>query len=86
MSYSVEYPKSVEKQLAALPIVARQALISAFEKFAMNPLRLDVDVAKIKGSQNLFRIRCGGYRLLFRLSKVDRVLEAVKAADRKDAY
>jgi mRNA interferase RelE/StbE len=86
VSYDVAYPRRVDKQLASLPAEASEALRLAFEKYASDPLTREVDVLKIKGHSNRYRIRCGNYRLIFQLNKREKVLEALQAQDRKDAY
>jgi mRNA interferase RelE/StbE len=86
LPYEVEIPKRVQKQLDALPNDEGTRLREDFEAYAADPLDPEIDVAKIVGAESQFRVRCGGYRLIFRKDKADRVLVALKAGDRKDVY
>lgn len=76
----------MDKQLNGLPVEAAEALREAFARFAADPLTRTVDVRKIKGTENQYRIRCGDYRLIFELNKKEKRLDALKASDRKDTY
>ncbi len=62
-------------------------LREALEKLAMNPQTAEVDVKKLQPvHEGVFRLRVGGYRLLFTFDKTARMLRAQSADDRKDAY
>lgn len=86
MAYEVEIPKRVSKQLDALPGDAGQRLRDDFEAYAADPLDPGVDLEKIKGTTDTFRIRCGDYRLTFERDKKSKTLLALRAADRKEVY
>lgn len=56
-----------------------------FEAFASNPQNArNIDLRKIQGQKNVYRIRCGNHRILFVREKGS--LTAFAANDRKDVY
>ena len=42
--------------------------------------------AKLKGGGNIFRIRVGDYRILYRINDADRKVSIAKVAHRKEVY
>ena len=51
-----------------------------------NDHEANVDLRKIAGQKNMYRIRRGNYRLLFRKDKKTKAFIALTADDRKDVY
>ncbi len=83
MNYKVIIPKSVRKMMDGLPanIVAR--IINHLETLESNP-RPD-GVKKLKGKDG-WRIRVGGYRVVYKIIDDDRVVLLTKVGHRKDVY
>ena len=83
-SYRIEYQKGVLKDFRRLPSEVKNRLERAIDQLAEEPF--PVGHQKIKGSEGLFRIRVGDYRVLYEV--VDSILTVfiVKAGHRKDIY
>ena len=79
-------PASVSQStdLAALPAAVANSLRTAFACFAEDPQNSSIDLRRIKGQKNVWRIRRGDYRILF--LKENGSLTAFAANDRKDVY
>ncbi len=84
MPYTVEIPKSVKKEIAALPRPIGQRLMDAVRGLAVDP-RPD-GCAKLAGFRDTYRIRVGDYRVVYEVH--DRVLLVLLlwVAHRREAY
>ena len=84
MAYQIEFTPAAQKQLKKLPASARQALGPVIEALAANPKpeqgRLLVN------TRNLWRIKCGDYRVLYRIEDHRLVVLVVKVAHRREVY
>ena len=72
--------------MTKLPPRAAESVRAALDGFALNPLNRKVDIKKLKGEENLWRLRVGKWRALFDRDKACRRLVVFKVDDRKDAY
>jgi len=87
VTWGVAYSRRAERDLGRLPAEEAVQLRQAIEKLALNPRTAAVDVKKLQPlHEGIFRLRVGDYRLLFIFDKSARVLRALNADDRKDAY
>jgi mRNA-degrading endonuclease RelE of RelBE toxin-antitoxin system len=77
-------PPDVVKQLAAIPIKDRQRLFEALETVAAAPARRFPFVTQLVGQTNVWRLRKGDWRAVFRIQGSDVVLDRV--GHRKDIY
>jgi mRNA-degrading endonuclease RelE of RelBE toxin-antitoxin system len=84
LGYSTGFTPSCIRKLDRLPPRAAGELRSAFESFADDPQKFRGDIRKLKGLKGAWRIRWGGYRILF--FKEKKLLTAYDADDRKDVY
>jgi mRNA-degrading endonuclease RelE of RelBE toxin-antitoxin system len=69
------------KQLEKLNIRFRQKILFVLKKFKNN---LPVDVVKLKGKENEFRIRVGNYRI--QLEKISEGFLVTKVGKRENFY
>jgi mRNA interferase RelE/StbE len=62
------------------------------QDFVLNTLALlekgerNLDIKKIQGENNLFRIRKGNYRILFEINKINDTFEILEVATREKSY
>ncbi len=86
MLYKIEIAHKVEKFLKKSP----QRLIDKFgkqiEMLAENPYRNDLDVKKLTGFTDIYRLRIGIYRFLYRIKKDVLVIFVFDAGHRKNVY
>lgn len=82
--YTLIISKSAEKSLSALPGKMYHRLLAAIQSLADDPR--PPGCKKLKGVENLYRLREGDYRVIY--SVEDRVLRVIVVAvgNRKDVY
>jgi mRNA interferase RelE/StbE len=73
------------KQLDKLPKNIQNKVSSAIDILQEEGLSKKLDIKKLKGLSNSFRVRVGTYRILFELS-YENVIEVYAILPRKTAY
>jgi mRNA interferase RelE/StbE len=82
--YTVVFARSARKELQNLdPQVARR-ILKAIEALVANPR--PSGVVKLEGASDLWRIRVGEWRVVYRISDRDRLVDGVAVRHRRDAY
>ena len=81
MNYEVEFKPRSAKDLDALPVSAKQSLISKIEALQTD---LTGDVKKLTNFTPEYRLRVGEYRVLFEVDG-DKIV-IYRVLQRKDAY
>jgi mRNA interferase RelE/StbE len=84
MSYQVIIPKPVQKQLRELPPKVRSRFLAEIKLLAANP-RPD-GVKKLKGYEDMYRIRVGSYRVIYEIEDEKMLVLVVSAVHRQSAY
>ena len=84
MSYTVIVRKSVKKDVKNVPAKILQEIYRIIEQLSENP-RCE-SVKKLKGSDNLYRIRVGDYRVIFEIDDEEKTVLIVYIRHRKEAY
>ena len=84
MSYKVVIPKPVQKQLSALPKNQRDRLIADIRLLAEVPR--PSGVKKLKGYENIYRIRVGDYRVIYEVKDQEMLILIISSVHRRDAY
>ena len=75
--------KTALKQLTRIPNPFRNRLEVEIEKLAVNPFPRGY--TKLTGREG-YRIRMGDYRVIYHVSKKEKVVVVLSAQHRKDAY
>ena len=82
--YVVVFARSARKELQNLdPQVARR-ILKQVEALVSNPR--PSGVMKLEGAVDLWRIRVGEWRVVYRISDRDRVVDITAVRHRSDAY
>jgi mRNA interferase RelE/StbE len=84
MTYTIITPKTVQKQLDALPDDVYDRIAQKIEQLAEDP-RPD-GVVKMKGSDNEYRIRIGDYRVRYEIDDKELIILLLQCKHRKDVY
>jgi mRNA interferase RelE/StbE len=84
MPWRLYVAPQAEKDLARLPLADRQAVRRALERLADD--FGSVDVTKLAGRGNRWRLRVGRWRVILDLDNSAGQLTVVRVLDRKDAY
>jgi len=84
VTYRIEIKRGARKALLALPTEMRGRLGRAIDALAANP-RPDGS-RKIVGSDALYRIRIGDYRVVYEIEDDRLIVLVVKVGHRRDIY
>lgn len=85
-SYRVEFVKSAKKEFDPLQAKIQHKIVEALRLLAANPFSELLKVKKLKGVQELYRVRLGDYRLIYEVAKDASKLLVIKIGHRKDVY
>ncbi|MBD5166162.1 MAG: type II toxin-antitoxin system RelE/ParE family toxin [Helicobacter sp.] len=78
---SKEFDKFLDKHRDLVPKVVRSLRI-----IAQNPYQNALDIVKLKGEENKYRLRLGKYRFLYEIIEEQILVYAYKANSRGDVY
>ena len=81
--YKIEIKKSVYKEIAKLPSKDIKIILSKIESLSDNPRPVGVQKLSI---QEKYRVRCGIYRILYKIEDDILVIIVVKVGHRRDVY
>lgn len=84
-SYRVKIKSSAQKEIPKLPSKdLRDKVVDIINDLYINPL--PDDSKKIKGSNNIYRIRQGMYRIIYRIYKNELLVIVIRVRHRRDVY
>lgn len=84
MAYIVRFERSALRELAALPERDQKRIIKKIEALSQDPH--PAGSKKLKGNDEIWRIRVGDYRVLCRIKDAELVVLVVKVAHRREVY
>jgi mRNA interferase RelE/StbE len=84
VAWRVEIKRSALRELAALPLASRRRVDAAIRLLAENPR--PPGARKLAGTPNLFRVRTGDYRIVYRVDDDVLLVLIVRVAHRREAY
>ena len=82
MAYSVTIAASAAKDIRALDEVMKRRVGRAIDALADNPRPSGVD--KLKGDDNVYRIRVGDYRILYQIADRQLIVLVVRVRHRRE--
>ncbi|NQS98174.1 MAG: type II toxin-antitoxin system RelE/ParE family toxin [candidate division Zixibacteria bacterium] len=82
--FTVELLPAAQKDIDNLPPKTKSRITSKIIPLQEEPR--PKSCAKLKGCGNIFRIRVGNYRILYRIFDIDKRVTIVKVAHRKEVY
>lgn len=82
--YVILYKKSVDKDLRRIPKINRETIVKKIQALAENPR--PAGVVKLRGSDDLFRMRHTEYRVIYRLSDNELTVLVIKVGHRREIY
>ncbi|MEW9674000.1 type II toxin-antitoxin system RelE/ParE family toxin [Ammoniphilus sp. 3BR4] len=80
----VEFRKSALKDLSKLDKTMQQRILNALESFAQHPI--EADIKKLKGYEDVFRLRVGDYRAVMEIVWQGDVAYVIRIRHRRDVY
>ena len=65
---TVSFKKSAVKEVQALPKKIQQKVVDAVQLLALNPYTELLQIKKLKGAEDFFRIRIGDYGVIYHVN------------------
>lgn len=84
LTYKLVYKRSVEKDLRDLNKEDRIRIVGKIIALAKEPF--PPSCIKLHGSSNIFRIRCGDYRIIYQIQNEELILLIIKVGHRQEVY
>ncbi len=84
MAYQIELSKQAEKFIGSLSKKNAILVTSKIATLADDPY--NTSTIKLKGEDNVYRIRAGNYRILYEVINEILTVKVVQIGDRKDIY
>lgn len=81
MKYTVEIGKKAQKFIKKLPVPDRERVLRAIYK-----LPDGTDILKLKGSETLYRLRIGNYRVIYTVDDGKLIVIVIDAGNRGQIY
>lgn len=86
MPYTVKIRRQAKRKLRALPRPEKQRIAEKIHSLGLNPDDKELDVKKLEGEEGLFRLRVGGWRVIFDRQDELKIIAIEKIKPRGDAY
>ena len=84
MAYGIIITKSAEKEFQALTKPEQRAIDARIQELAKDPR--PPGAAKIRGFQDIYRIRAGDYRIVYRIQDDELIVLIIRIGHRRDVY
>jgi mRNA interferase RelE/StbE len=83
-SYRIQWKRSAKKELKKLDKQIIPRILQAIENLAEDPWQLESK--KLVGSDTIYRIRVGDYRVIYSIESSVLTIEIIKVGHRKEVY
>jgi len=83
-SYKIRWKSSAKKELKKLDKKIILRILQAVEKLANNPRQSGS--RKLVGSESIYRIRVGDYRIIYNIESSLLTIEIIKVGHRREVY
>lgn len=84
MAYQVELTPAAQRQLKSFDKQMQRQLLARVARLSDNPRPNGVE--KLKGAEDLYRIRSGNYRIIYTINDKQLLVLIVRIGDRKEVY
>ncbi|MCZ2390534.1 MAG: type II toxin-antitoxin system RelE/ParE family toxin [Acidobacteria bacterium] len=85
-AYSVCFVRSARKEFDRLPAKLRSKIAEALSLLSQNPYSELLKVKKLKGADQLYRIRIGDHRVVYEVRNTSLVVVVIKIGHRSEIY
>ena len=86
MKFNVEIHKRVLKEIKDLPPSNLEKFKELMEELKTNPIPKEFDIKRLRGSNNIYRIRIGKFRVQYVVLWESRIIIIRKISRREKAY
>jgi mRNA interferase RelE/StbE len=83
-SYAVTFARSARKEFQALQHDLTERILAVIEELAEEPR--PAGCRKLRNSRDLWRVRIGDYRVVYRVNDRERTVDVVIVRHRSDVY
>lgn len=83
-AFRIVFKKSISKDIRAIPQRALDRIREAIDVLKTNPRPEGCE--KVRGYENIYRIRIGRYRVVYEINKTIRIITIIRIGHRKDVY
>ena len=83
-NYNVKFKSSAAKEFRKVPSHIKERVVDTIEKLLDNPRCSGV--AKLKGDDDLYRVRVGEYRIIYEIDDNDKKIVRTRIRHRRDVY
>ena len=83
-SFSIKWKSSAKKELKKIDRTEISKILSEIEKLSQEPYPLNHK--KILGTEHIYRIRVGNYRVIYSIVNDELIIEVVRVRHRKEVY
>lgn len=84
MSYEIEFTRAALKSFDKLQTRDQRRISEALDELERDPRH--VNTRKITGSEDLFRVRAGDYRIVYRIEDEELIVLIVRLGHRREVY
>lgn len=84
MPYTVEFTRSALREFKLLERVIQRRIATHIDELAQDPF--PHGCKKLKGEPDLYRLRVGDYRIIYRVERTRVTIVIVKIGHRRDVY
>lgn len=84
MTYQIVFVQSARKELERLPKEVARRILTRINQLRTNPR--PAGSVKLTGSKDLWRVRSGDYRVIYRVDDAALLIEIMVVRHRRDAY
>ncbi|MEX0715889.1 MAG: type II toxin-antitoxin system RelE/ParE family toxin [Planctomycetaceae bacterium] len=82
--YAVILTRSADREMQKLPEQVQRRIVRSLERLETNPRARGV--IKLEGEADLYRLRVGDYRVVYRIQDDRLIVLVVRVAHRRDAH
>ncbi len=83
-NYSIKFKTSAAKEFKKLPPLVKQRVGETLDKLRQDPR--PSGVVKLKGEDQLYRVRVGDYRIVYTIDDHDQIIRVTRIRHRQDVY
>ena len=83
-TYRIEWKTPALRELKRLDRQIFPLIVAAVDSLSLDPL--PSGIRKLQGSQRMYRLRVGNYRVIYELYESHLIIVIVRVRHRKDAY
>jgi mRNA interferase RelE/StbE len=86
MNYEIKFLKDAFKYLQKQDLATRNRILDHLEILSENPRHPELDIKRMQGIENRFRLRIGAYRVVYSIIDNELIIIVVKIGSRGDIY